>query len=294
MKGILLAGGSGSRLHPLTKTLSKQLLAVYNKPMIYYPLSTLMLFGIREILVISTPQDTPNIKRLFGNGHELGLDIQYAVQEKPEGIAQAFLIGEDFVAGNDVCLILGDNIFYMDEQWKTFQGSVSEERDGATIFGYTVLNPQRFGVIEFDCNYDVVSIEEKPRHPKSNIVSVGLYFYPSDVTNKAKALKPSARNELEITDLNNIYIRENRLKAILMRRSAVWFDAGTFDSLMDAARFVQIMESRQGLQIACIEEIAYRNGYILREQLQDLINEMSNCTYKDYLQRICEGKHEHH
>lgn len=289
MRGILLAGGSGSRLYPLTKTTSKQLLAVYNKPMLYYPLSTLMRFGIREILIISTPQDTPNIRHLFGDGSALGLDIQYAVQERPDGIAQAFLIGEEFIGGENVCLILGDNIFYMDEQSAPTESSSAGAMDRATIFGYYVLDPQRFGVIEFDRNHDVVSIEEKPAKPKSNIVSVGLYFYPNDVVTKAKGLKPSARNELEITDLNNLYVREGRLKAVLMKQGAVWFDAGTYDSLMEASRFVQIMEHRQGLQIGCIEEIAYRNGFITKEQLAPLVNAMGNNSYNAYLRRVFEG-----
>jgi glucose-1-phosphate thymidylyltransferase len=285
MKGILLAGGSGSRLYPLTKTISKQLLAVYDKPMIYYPLSTLMRYGIREILIISTPQDTPNIQRLFGDGRELGLDISYAVQERPEGIAQAFLIGEKFIGGEDVCLILGDNIFYMDEQTLPFTGEGRMER--ATILGYAVLDPQRFGVIEFDSEYNVVSIEEKPAQPKSNIASVGMYFYPGDVVAKAKSLSPSARNELEITDLNNLYVKEGRLKAVLLKQGAVWFDAGTVDSLLEAAQFVQIMERRQGLQIGCIEEIACRNGFVAKEQVAVIAEKMGNSAYKNYLLRVC-------
>lgn len=288
MKGILLAGGSGSRLYPLTKTTSKQLLAVYNKPMIYYPLSTLMRYGIREVLVISTPQDTPNIQRLFGDGGSLGLDIRYAVQERPEGIAQAFLIGEHFVGGEDVCLILGDNVFYMDDQ--SIPLDMNSGMDGATIFGYYVLNPQRFGVIEFDREYNVVSIEEKPARPKSNIVSVGLYFYPGDVVAKAKSLRPSTRNELEITDLNNLYVEEGRLKAVLLKQGAVWFDAGTYDSLMEAAHFVQIMEKRQGLQIGCIEEIAYRSGFISKGELISLADTMGGSAYTDYLRRVCGGE----
>lgn len=293
MKGILLAGGSGSRLYPLTKTTSKQLLAVYNKPMIYYPLSTLMRFGIKDILIISTPQDTPNIQRLFGDGSALGISITYAIQEKPAGIAQAFLIGKEFIDNEDVCLILGDNIFYMDEQIAP-HGTLEGEKGQATIFGYYVLNPHRFGVIEFNRDYDVISIEEKPAHPKSNIVSVGLYFYPGDVVAKAESLRPSARNELEITDLNNLYVQEGRLKAVLMKQGTVWFDAGTYDSLMEASHFIQIMEGRQGLQIGCIEEIAYRNGFITKEQVTKLIEAMGQSTYREYLQRACEGKNEIH
>jgi glucose-1-phosphate thymidylyltransferase len=287
MKGILLAGGSGSRLYPLTKTTSKQLLAVYDKPMIYYPLSSLMRYGIRKVLIISTPQDTPNIRQLFGDGGSLGLDISYAVQERPEGIAQAFLLGEDFIGGEDVCLILGDNIFYMDEQ--PIPAAAEKRMEHATIFGYYVPDPHRFGVIEFDRNFNVVSIEEKPAAPKSSIVSVGLYFYPGDVATKAKSLRPSARNELEITDLNNLYVAEGRLKAVLLRQGAVWFDAGTYGSLMEAAHFVQIMESRQGLQIGCIEEIAYRGGFISKENLSALLENMGDGAYKEYLRRVCGG-----
>ena len=285
MKGILLAGGSGSRLYPLTKTTSKQLLPVYDKPMIYYPLSTLMRYGIRDILVISTPQDTPNIRRLFGDGGDLGLSLSYAVQERPDGIAQAFLIGEDFIGTDDVCLILGDNIFYMEDQALPFTADRRLEK--AMILGYPVLDPERFGVIEFDAGQNVLSIEEKPKAPKSNIASVGLYFYPGDIVAKAKTLRPSARGELEITDLNNIYVREGRLKAALLHRGAVWFDAGTVDSLLEAAHFVQIMEKRQGVQIGCIEEIALRNAFISRAQLSALAEKMGGSPYRQYLLRIC-------
>lgn len=285
MKGILLAGGSGSRLYPLTKTVSKQLLAVYDKPMIHYPVSTLMRYGVREILVISTPLDTPNIQRLLGDGKEIGLNISYAVQERPEGIAQAFLIGEQFIGHDDVCLILGDNIFYMNEQIVPFNRGKPMLQ--ATILGYAVLDPQRFGVIEFAGDNTVVSIEEKPARPKSNIVSVGLYFYPGDVVEKAKSLKPSARNELEITDLNNLYVREGRLKAMLLQRGSVWFDAGTFESLLEAAQFVRIMERRQGVMIGCIEEIAYRNGFISKEEVAALTEKMGDNAYRDYLLRLC-------
>lgn len=287
MKGILLAGGSGSRLYPLTKTTSKQLLAVYDKPMIYYPLSTLMRYGIREILIISTPQDTPNIRRLFGDGRSLGLDIQYVVQESPDGIPQAFLLGADFIAGEDVCLILGDNIFYMDNQ--TAPVLEAHRMEQAMIFGYYVLNPQRFGVIEFDRDHNVVSIEEKPAKPKTNIVSVGMYFYPGDVVEKARLLTPSARGELEITDLSNLYVKEGRLKAVLLKQGAVWFDAGTCDSLLEAGHFVQIMENRQGLRIGCIEEIAYRSGFITGDNLLALIHEMGKNPYTDYLRRVHAG-----
>ncbi len=293
MKGILLAGGSGSRLYPLTKTISKQLLAVYDKPMIYYPLSTLMLFGISEILIISTPQDTPNIEKLFGDGKMLGLNIKYAVQAEPKGIAQAFTIGADFIGNDDVCLILGDNIFYMGHQFDSFKKDVAKNKGKcATIFAHHVSDPERFGVVEFDKDNHVISIEEKPQKPKSNYASVGLYFYPSDVVEKAKSLTPSARGELEITDLNNLYLREKRLDVVVMRRGNAWLDAGTPDSLMDAGQFVQIIEQRQGLKIACIEEIAYRRGFMSDEQMLEHIANLPNGNYKKYLQKVYEEKHE--
>lgn len=293
MKGILLAGGSGSRLYPLTKTTSKQLLPVYDKPMIYYPLSTLMLFGIKDILIISTPQDTPNIEKLFGNGHLLGLNIQYAIQNEPKGIAQAFTIGADFIDGDDVCLILGDNIFYMGQQFHTFKDEVAANQGKcATIFAHHVADPERFGVVEFDKEYHVLSIEEKPKNPKSNYASVGLYFYPGDVVEKARSLKPSLRGELEITDLNNLYLDEKRLNVVVMRRGNAWLDAGTPDSLMDAGQFVQIIEKRQGLKIACIEEIAYRRGFMGDDQMQNLIASLKDGNYKTYLQKVYEEKHE--
>jgi len=242
MRGIILAGGSGTRLYPLTKTTSKQLLPVYDKPMIYYPLSTLMLFGIRDILIISTPTDTPNIEKLFGNGNKLGMNIQYAVQEEPRGIAQAFTIGADFIGDDDVCLILGDNIFYMGGQFESFKSEVQKNAGNrATIFAYHVSDPERFGVVEFDKDLNAISIEEKPKHPKSNFASVGLYFYPGDVVEKAKNLKPSARGEYEITDLNNLYLSENRMSVVPMRRGNAWLDAGTPDSLMESGQFVQII-----------------------------------------------------
>ncbi|MBQ3039211.1 MAG: glucose-1-phosphate thymidylyltransferase RfbA [Alphaproteobacteria bacterium] len=293
MKGIILAGGSGTRLYPLTKTTSKQLLPVYDKPMIYYPLSTLMQFGIKDILIISTPVDTPNIEKLFGDGSKIGLNIQYAVQPEPRGIAQAFTIGADFIGTDDVCLILGDNIFYMGGQFPMFQAEVKKNTGkSATIFAYHVSDPERFGVVEFDENLRAVSIEEKPKNPKSNYVSVGLYFYPGDVVEKARTLKPSWRNELEITDLNNIYLREGRMSVVPMRRGNAWLDAGTPDSLMESGQFVQIMEARQGLKIACIEEIAYKQGFINDEQMRALIGELKSGTYKDYLQKVYEEKHE--
>ena len=293
MKGIILAGGSGSRLYPLTKTTSKQLLPVYDKPMIYYPLSTLMQFGIRDILIISTPVDTPNIEKLFGDGKKIGLNIQYAIQPEPKGIAQAFTIGADFVGNDDVCLILGDNIFYMGGQLPAFKEEVEKNKGNrATIFAYHVSDPERFGVVEFDENYRAISIEEKPKVPKSNYASVGLYFYPGDVVAKARALKPSGRGELEITDLNNLYLNEGRMSVVPMRRGNAWLDAGTPDGLMDSGQFVQIIEKRQGLKIACIEEIAYRNGFIGDEQMLELISELKSGTYKDYLEKIYREKHE--
>ncbi len=293
MKGIILAGGSGTRLYPLTKTTSKQLLPVYDKPMIYYPLSTLMLFGIKDILIISTPQDTPNIEKLFGDGSKLGLKIHYAIQNEPKGIAQAFTIGADFIGNKDVCLILGDNIFYMGEQFHTFKTEVEKNKGKkATIFAYHVSDPERFGVVEFDKNLNAISIEEKPAKPKSNYASVGLYFYPKDVVNKARSLKPSARGELEITDLNNLYLKEGRMSVVPMRRGNAWLDAGTPESLMESGAFVQIIEKRQGLKIACIEEIAYRRGFINDEQMLALIDELKSGAYKTYLQKVYEEHHE--
>ncbi len=294
MKGILLAGGSGSRLYPLTKTTSKQLLPVYDKPMIYYPLSTLMMFGIKDILIISTPRDSHNIEQLFGDGKKLGLNLEYKIQEKPEGIAQAFTLGADFIGDSeDVCLILGDNIFYMGSQFKEFKEQVeSNQGQKATIFAYHVTDPERFGVVEFDKNRNALSIEEKPVKPKSNYASVGLYFYPSDVVSKAKSLKPSKRGEYEITDLNNMYLNEGRMSVVPMRRGNAWLDAGTPDSLMDSSLFVQIIEKRQGLKIACIEEIAYKQGFIDDNQMQSLIDELKQGNYKDYLLKVLQEKHE--
>ena len=297
MKGILLAGGSGTRLYPLTKTTSKQLLPVYDKPMIYYPLSTLMLFGIKDILIISTPRDLPNIENLFGDGSRFGLNLHYKVQEEPNGIAQAFILGEDFIKSGDphedVCLILGDNIFYMGSQFGEFNDQVKKNQGNmATIFAYHVTDPERFGVVEFDENRNAVSIEEKPLKPKSNYASVGLYFYPGDVVDKAKSLKPSARGEYEITDLNNIYLKEGRLSVVPMRRGNAWRDAGTPDSLMDSGSFVQIIEKRQGLKLACIEEIAYKQGFIDDTKMKEIIDSLKKSNYKDYLIKVLEEKHE--
>ena len=288
MKGILLAGGRGTRLYPLTRTVSKQLLPVYDKPMIYYPLSTLMLFGIRDILIISTPEDTPRIEQLLGDGSSLGLNLSYAVQEEPKGIAQALLIGKDFIKGDQVCLILGDNIFYMGEQLHQIVDKLHATTDNnvATIFAYHVSNPQRFGVVEFNSQMQVISIEEKPQRPKSNYVSVGLYFYPPDAADKAASLKPSKRGELEITDLNNLYLKESRLSVIPMLRGNAWLDAGTPESLMDSGDFVRIIEQRQGLKIACLEEIALKQGFIDKRQLLCLIERLDECNYKTYLQKV--------
>lgn len=292
MRGIILAGGSGTRLYPLTKITSKQLLPVYDKPMIYYPLSTLMLFGIKDILIISTPQDTPNIEKLLGNGNKIGLNIEYKVQDEPKGIAQAFTLGADFIGDDDVCLILGDNIFYMGDQHQYFRDEISKNT-GGTVFGYHVSDPERFGVVEFDRERKVLSIEEKPKVPKSNYAVVGLYFYKSDVVEKARNLKPSARGEFEITDLNKEYLSEGRLNVVTMRRGNAWLDAGTPKSLLDSSNYVEIIESRQGLKIACIEEIAYRKGFINDEQFLKLINELSEgVDYRDYLKKVYEEIHE--
>lgn len=294
MKGIILAGGSGTRLFPVTQVVSKQLLPVYDKPMIYYPLSTLMQFGIRDILIISTPNDTPNIEKLFGNGAKIGMDIKYAVQPEPKGIAQAFTIGEKFIGNNNVCLILGDNIFHMENQLlNKFKHQVNKSIGKyATIFAYEVKDPQRFGVVEFDKKFNVISIEEKPVNPKSNYASVGLYFYPYDVVDKAKKLQPSARGELEITDLNNMYLTEGRMSVVPMKRGVAWLDAGTPDSLLQSSNFVQVVEKQYKSKIACIEEIAFRQNFINNEQFLKIINELHNGTYKEYLKKVYGEKYE--
>ncbi len=292
MKGIILAGGSGSRLYPLTETTSKQLLPVYDKPMIYYPLSTLMSFGIKDILIISTPQDTPNIEKFFGNGERLGLNISYKVQQAPKGIAEAFILGADFIGNEEVCLILGDNIFYMGDQIHRFRDEVAKN-PGGVVFGYHVSDPERFGVVEFDRDHKVISIEEKPKNPKSNYAVVGLYFYKPDVVEKAKNLQPSARGELEITDINKLYLAEGRLNVVIMKRGNAWLDAGTPKSLLDSSNFVEIIEERQGLKIACVEEIAYRRGFIDDTQMLKIINSLKDgISYKDYLKRVYEEYHE--
>jgi glucose-1-phosphate thymidylyltransferase len=279
-KGIILAGGSGTRLHPATKVACKQLLPIYDKPMIYYPLSTLMLLGIREILIISTPMDIDRFKGLFGDGGDLGLDISYAIQVKPEGIAQAFLIGERFIGGDSIALILGDNIFYGTDD---FIREVNSFQGGALVFGYYMKNPQRYGVIEFDEKDHAVKIEEKPVVPASNYAVTGLYLYDSDVVNIARGLKPSSRGELEITDVNNHYLNRGELKVIKLSRGVAWLDTGTYESMLAAGNFIATIEKRQGLKIACIEEIAYRMSFINREQFDTLIDGMADNAYRDYL-----------
>lgn len=288
MKGIILAGGSGTRLYPLTKAISKQLLPIYDKPMIYYPLSVLMLAGIKEILIISTSRDLPLIKNLLGTGEKWGLLLQYKEQEQPSGLAEAFIIGEEFIGDNSVCLILGDNIFY-GQRFSPLLKEAVRLTEGAILFGYQVKDPERFGVVEFDEELNVLSIEEKPTFPKSNYAVTGLYFYDNTVIEKAKLVKPSKRKELEITDINNLYLSEGKIKVKLLSRGFSWFDTGTFDSLLDANNFVEKMEKRQGFKISCIEEIAFRNNWISKEKLEMLANEYNN-EYKTYLKSLISGK----
>ena len=277
-----MAGGSGTRLWPSTKALCKQLIPIYDKPMIYYPLSILMLAGIREILIISTPQDTPRIEALFGDGGTLGLKLSYAVQERPNGLAEAFILGADFIGGDSVALILGDNIFYGNRLSELVR-SAAEKQSGATVFGYYVNDPQRYGVIEFDQNRKVLSIEEKPRQPKSNWAAVGLYFYDNRVVGFARSLKPSPRGELEITDINNLYLQDGSLHVELMKRGFAWLDTGTQDSLLEASQFVQIIQKRQGIKISCPEEIAYRMNYISLDELNALGTDLEKSEYGQYL-----------
>ena len=281
MKGIVLAGGSGTRLHPITRAVSKQLLPVYDKPMIYYPLSVLLLAGIREILVITTPEDSAQFRRLLGDGHELGIEISYAVQPKPDGLAQAFVIGADFIGDDSVCLVLGDNIFYGAGLGTALRRH--DSIDGGHIFAYHVSNPRAYGVVEFDDDDRVLSIEEKPEHPRSSFAVPGLYFYGSDVVEVARSVTPSARGELEITAVNEHYLREGRLSVTVLDRGTAWLDTGTVDSLMSAGEFVQVVEARQGLKIGCIEEVAWRMGFLPSDQLRALAEPLRKSGYGDYL-----------
>ena len=285
MRGIVLAGGSGTRLYPVTKSISKQIIPVYDKPMIYYPLSVLMLAGIKEILIISTPQDIHLYENLLGTGEDLGIKLVYAIQPSPDGLAQAFIIGEDFIGNDNVCMVLGDNIFYGFDFTRTLREAAKLE-DGAIVFGYYVNDPERYGVAEFDANGKVLSLEEKPMLPKSNYAVTGLYFYSNDVVKKSKNLKPSKRGELEITDLNRLYLEEERLNLKMMGRGIAWLDTGTHDSLLEASNFIATIENRQGLKIACIEEIAFRNGYINKDQLLNLAEPLKKNHYGAYLIKI--------
>jgi glucose-1-phosphate thymidylyltransferase len=287
MKGIILAGGSGSRLYPITSSISKQMLPVYDKPMIYYPLSVLMLSGIREILIISTPRDLPGFRDLLGDGRSLGLNFSYKEQPSPEGLAQAFILGEEFIGNDSVCMILGDNIFYGHGFGETLL-QTAEIKKGACVFGYYVTDPERYGVVEFDKVKKVLSIEEKPLKPKSNYAVTGLYFYDNSVVKKAKALKPSPRGELEITDLNRVYLEEGTLEVKLMGRGMAWLDTGTYESLLQAANFIATLEQRQGLKASCIEEIAYKSGFINKKQLLELAQPVKNSQYGKYLLRIAD------
>ncbi len=293
MKGIILAGGSGTRLYPITKSVSKQLIPVYDKPMVYYPLSVLMLAGIREILIISTPYDLSNFEKLLGDGSDIGMQFSYIVQPSPDGLAQAFILAEEFLGNDDACLILGDNIFYGHGLTNLLKNATKRVKyeNKATVFGYSVKDPHRYGVAEFDKNGNVISIEEKPKYPKSNYAVTGLYFYPNDVVKKANLIKPSKRGELEITDLNKLYLHEDRLSVELMGRGYAWLDTGTHESLLEASMFIQTIENRQGLKVACIEEIAYEMGYITQEKLIELAHSLKKNEYGQYLlKRAQEGE----
>lgn len=288
MKGIVLAGGLGTRLYPITKSVSKQVLPIYDKPMVYYPMSVLMLSGIKDILIISTPHDINSYKKMFGDGSQLGLNIKYKVQEKANGLAEAFIIGEEFIGDDRVCLVLGDNVFYGYGFSERLKNAVNST--GATIFGYHVNNPKEFGVVEFDKDFNVLSIDEKPENPKSNYVVPGLYFYDNDVIEISKQIKPSARGELEITSVNNIYLKQKRLKVELFGRGMAWLDTGTHKGLLDASNFVEAVQTRQGLYIACLEEIAYRQNYISKEQLVELAKPLLKSDYGEYLMKIAKGE----
>ena len=286
MKGIILAGGSGTRLYPITKAISKQLMPIYDKPMIYYPLSILMMAGIKDVLIITTPEDNPQFKRLLGDGSQVGCNFQYAIQEVPNGLAQAFVIGAEFIGNDKVALVLGDNIFYgtgLDKQLQSLR-----DVDGGYVFAYQVSDPERYGVVEFDTNMNAVSIEEKPKQPKSNYAVPGLYFYDNEVVKIAKELQPSARGEYEITDVNKTYLLQGKLKVAVLDKGTAWLDTGTFDSLSDASEYVRVIEKRQGTNIGCIEEIAYRNGFITKAQLLQLADELKKSGYGDYLRSVVE------
>lgn len=287
MKGIVLAGGSGTRLYPLTRASSKQLMPIYDKPMIYYPISTLMLAGIKDILIISTPEDTPRFKELLGDGSEFGINLEYAIQPKPEGLAQAFIIGADFIGSDSVALILGDNIYHGTGLTKMLERAVAKP-EGATVFGYQVRDPERFGIVEFDENYKAISLVEKPEHPKSDFAVTGLYFYDNDVVEIAKNIKPSSRGELEITDINKVYLEREKLHVEIMGRGFAWLDTGTHASLLEAGQFIETVQRMQNMQVANLEEIAYRMGYISREQLIEQAQPLKKNNYGQYLLRIAE------
>lgn len=291
MKGIILAGGSGSRLYPITKGVVKQLLPIYDKPMIYYPMSVLMLAGIKEVLIISTPKDIARFEDIFSKGENLGIKIEYAIQEHPNGLAEAFMIGEKFLNGEDVCLVLGDNLIYGEGLIKTLQSSLNrvEMTRESVVFGYSVKNPCEYGVVEFDCNHQAISIEEKPKHPKSNYALIGLYFYPYDVVEKSKQIRPSDRGELEISSINQLYLKERRLHVELLGRGYAWLDTGTHENLLEAGNFIEIIEKRQGLKIACLEEIAYKMGYISQNKLLKIAHSMQKNQYGQYLLKVAQA-----